>query len=443
MISVAILAAGSALIHPWAAPAVVAAAGCLVLVWLCPRRVYLILLVIAPFSVEFAAGGGTKIDFPIEVVLPALILVLVTETLRTGRVSVLKSRLWWPVLVFALYFALTLPGARFLLSAVKATLRDWTHLIGGFVLPLVLIRDRVDVKRLLRWAGISTAVLVVYGLFTQLLQGVAIYQAIGWPFFHEHTMPAAVMSLLACLALGLIVSGYAGTWWIRFVYLPLLVFAIALSFVRGAWIAFLAGVLAILWIYRRRIPLTLLAASALALVLLAVSIAGLGVGDLFAQRIEHFTDMEFVANVDRLDRWGSAVSIWWENPFFGTGWGTYDDEYFDHIFIPWAYSTGQRMGAHNLYLQTMAEGGLVGLGLFLSVIWVFYREAFRVFGKVRGDPLSEGLCAGAIAAASAHFLHAVVNNLGPSAKMALLFWFILALVPIAEHLWEQRFPAGE
>jgi len=438
LIVLGLLAAGAALVHPWAGVAAAAGAAFLIAAWFGTRTLYLALLVIAPFSVELAVGGGTKVDIPIEAVIPVLFLAVVLRAALRGRLTVLGTPLWVPVLAFAAWFPVTYFGAGYPLSVLKSTLRDWTHIIGGFVLALVLIRSREDIERILHWGAITTAVLAVYGILTQLVQGVAIYQIIGWPFFQEHTIPAAIMSLLALLALGLVMSGYARSPWVRFAYLPLLVFAMAISFVRGAWIAFVAGAFVLVWINRRRIPLTIVAVSVLALVLLIVSIGALGLGGLFAERLEQSMDPGYVAHVDRLDRWGSAVAIWRDHPLFGSGWGTFGDEYFDYVFLLRAYSTEQRMGAHNIYLEILADGGLVALVLFLAIIAVFYREAFRVLRKVRGDPLPEGLCAGALAAGSAHFLHTVVNNLGPSAKMALLFWFILALVPLAEHLWENR-----
>jgi O-antigen ligase len=438
LIVLGLLAVGVTLVHPWAGLVAVAAAGLFIAAWFGTRKLYLALLVIAPFSVELAVGGGTKVDIPIEVLIPVLVLAVVLRAVLRGRVRVLRSPLWIPVLGFAAYFPLTYFGAGYPLSVIKSTLRDWTHIAGGFALALVLLRGRKDTESLLHRAVISTGLLAAYGILTQLAQGVAIYQTIGWPFFQEHTIPAAIMSLLALLALGLVMSGYARSSWVRFVYLPLLVLAMAISFVRGAWIAFVAGALVLLWIYRKRVPLNVVAVSGLVVILLMVSIGALDLGGLFVERMEQFADPGYVAHVDRLDRWGSAITIWRDHPVFGTGWGTFGDEYFDYVFLRRAYSTGQRMGAHNLYLEIMADGGLVALALFLAVIAVFYREAFRVLRKVRGDPLPEGLCAGTLAAGSAHFLHLTVNNLGPSAKMALLFWFILALVPLSEHLWENR-----
>jgi putative inorganic carbon (HCO3(-)) transporter len=438
MTVIVVVAAMAALVHPWAVPGIVAGVVGLLMVWFWTKKVYLAFLFALPFSVEVAVGGGFKMDFPTEAIIPVILVVVLIRSVQRGKLCALNTRVCIPLLFYAGYFLVTLASTRFPVVAVKAILRDWTHIIGGFFLAIFLIRDRYEVERLLRWAALSTGALAVYGMLTQLIQGVAIYQVIAPPFFHEHSIPAAFLSFLLVLVLGLIFAGFARSQWIRFVYVPLLVLALALSFVRGAWLALGIGTLVVLWVFRRRIPVHLGAVSGLAMGLLVAAALGFGITDLFAQRMHHFADPEYVTNLDRIDRWGSAVSIWREHPLVGAGWGTYADEYFDHVFIHRAFSSNLRMGAHNLYLEILADGGLIGLLLFLVVIGVFFLEVRRVYRKVRGDRLAEGLCVGAAAAVSSYLLHAMVNNLGPSDKMAVLFWFTLALVPVAEHLWENR-----
>ena len=122
-------------------------------------------------QIEMAIADGrlsTGTQLPTEALIPALFVVVAAKGLAKGRISFLKSRLWIPVLLYAAYFAVTVRGTRFPLVTVKAILRDWTHIAGGFALALLILRDRRDLERLLRFAAVATTILVLYGLFTQV-----------------------------------------------------------------------------------------------------------------------------------------------------------------------------------------------------------------------------------------------------------------------------------
>lgn len=66
------------------------------------------------------------------------------------------------------------------------------------------------------------------------------------------------------------------------------------------------------------------------------------------------------ATSNRTWLWEHAVELWGESPVFGNGWGTYR--------FHWPGATdpdAATITAHNIYLNLLAEGGVVGLVLFL------------------------------------------------------------------------------
>lgn len=56
--------------------------------------------------------------------------------------------------------------------------------------------------------------------------------------------------------------------------------------------------------------------------------------------------------------WDRAIQLWNENPIFGSGWGTYR-YYWNNGY------QGISIAAHNVFLQLLAEVGIVGLIIFL------------------------------------------------------------------------------
>lgn len=84
---------------------------------------------------------------------------------------------------------------------------------------------------------------------------------------------------------------------------------------------------------------------------------------------------EFLSSSGRVDAWQFFMNHFWtnENIFFGTGIGTFEwigpilQNRTNDLFV-WM---------HNEYLQVLFEGGLLGLGLALSLLFVCFRQAIR------------------------------------------------------------------
>ncbi len=75
----------------------------------------------------------------------------------------------------------------------------------------------------------------------------------------------------------------------------------------------------------------------------------------------------------RLDQWHVAVAEWRDHPVGGTGAGTYAQ-----YWMAARSDRGKVLDVHNLYLETMAELGLVGLCLLGAALLVPLAAAVRV-----------------------------------------------------------------
>lgn len=85
------------------------------------------------------------------------------------------------------------------------------------------------------------------------------------------------------------------------------------------------------------------------------------------------------SSVQRLEIWKVAMSIIADNPITGVGMGAYPEAHFKRAVPPrfnWI-ARGHR-DTHSTYLNLMAEMGLVGFGIFATMIVLTMRKAFRV-----------------------------------------------------------------
>jgi len=125
----------------------------------------------------------------------------------------------------------------------------------------------------------------------------------------------------------------------------------------------------------------------------------------------------------RVTMFRSSFHIFLDHPIKGTGLGTlvavypryetgYDGKVVDH--------------AHNDYVETLAETGMLGGICGLMFLWVLFREARKKFGEEQGH-FSRGLHAAGITAVSGLLLHSLVDFNMHIPSNALLFLLLAHL----------------
>ncbi|MCB0045660.1 MAG: O-antigen ligase family protein [Caldilineaceae bacterium] len=158
------------------------------------------------------------------------------------------------------------------------------------------------------------------------------------------------------------------------------------SWSRGAWLGALAGI-GITLIFRSRTAFFISLAAGVALIMalllgsfrpglmpapvaerLADIPAYLGLTDVLSQPV---TDENFSV-IERVAHWVAALRMWEQAPWLGVGPGNYARIY-PAVRLPlWEEALGH---AHNVYLNTLAETGVIGLAAYLllwggAMIWL-------------------------------------------------------------------------
>jgi O-antigen ligase len=146
-----------------------------------------------------------------------------------------------------------------------------------------------------------------------------------------------------------------------------------------------------------------------------------GLTDVLSQPV---TDENF-AIIERLAHWVAAGRMWESAPWLGVGPGNYNTLYPTVNLPRWDEPLGH---AHNIYLNTLAESGLVGfaayLGLWLVVILWLWRQRRRALQRQAG--WTTALIIGIIGVIGHSLVHNFFDNLfvqGIYLQMA--FWLAL------------------
>ncbi|MCC7361635.1 MAG: O-antigen ligase family protein [Anaerolineales bacterium] len=253
----------------------------------------------------------------------------------------------------------------------------------------------------LAWAALEPLVWARWG---QVRAQVRAWLRLDW----ERTPPPARPPAWRRYALGVSLGGAA------LVMLGGLFF----SYSRGAWLGAAAAGVALVAALPRRwwAGLALVTAGgALALGLRQAGLLPAGIANRLAD-VADFTSVTDVrgvnindanfAIVERLAHWQAAEGMARDYPWLGVGLGNYGAAYPRYALLNWPNALGH---AHMIYLNVLAETGVVGLAAYVLLWGLVFAQTLRLIGRSRG--WERGLALGLLGAWVHLSAHQVVDNL--------------------------------
>ena len=141
---------------------------------------------------------------------------------------------------------------------------------------------------------------------------------------------------------------------------------------------------------------------------------------IFSQQItlfyDFFGDKLAVGDVARMELWKKAIQAFEQNPILGVGPGQFLN------YTQESGADGSRLGAHNTYLQILAEGGILGSIPIFTLMIVLLRRVY-VIAKTSLDPVQIAIWIGLFAA----MIHNTVDTLFWTQHFQVLFWLLSAI----------------
>jgi len=221
--------------------------------------------------------------------------------------------------------------------------------------------------------------------------------------------------------------------------------ALAASWSRGAWIGFGAALVVMALALPRRARWGFILAAALVVLFLALYAAGLLPARVVARLTEFAAEVRLqdvrgvginsanYAVVERLAHWQSAVEMWRAHFWTGVGLGGYEPAYPKFALINWPMALGH---AHNIYLNMLAETGLLGLMVYLFLWgWVFW-QTWRATRRASG--LARGVAVGLLGAWTQLSVHHLFDNLYVN-NVHLLVGLLLGLLVVVREYSESGY----
>ena len=354
--------------------------------------------------------------------------------LLTRRLFVPPSWLWLPL---GLYFAaglLSLLAAQSLEEGLKEVIK-WAQIAAVAAILLSEIgRGRLKwIIGALLLAGLLQALLGLWQYGIQV-DGPEHFRLAGGNFraygsFEQPNPYGGFLGLLWPLPAGLGAAAVANAWgsrrWRQWLVAGLFGLAAVMllgglfaSYSRGAWLGAAAAAAGFAAVLPRRWLLGVgLLAAGLSLAW-GLSLAGLLPASI-TSRLADATSILLVEDVrganitsenfailERLAHWQAAEAMARDHPWLGVGIGNYGPAYARYALLNWPNALGH---AHMIYLNVLAETGVIGLVTYLALWAIIGLMTLRVIRQQRG--LARGLALGLLGAWIHLSVHQLVDNL--------------------------------
>ncbi len=411
-----------------------------------PYALYALLLFL-PFSFRYILPMQAEVQMPTEPLLGMMALAYgLRWIIRTcmsektvcnvengdspsGSISDRRFPFALPLLAYGTSHVLSLINAPSLYLSGKGIVRALAYIMLAFI-----VYDVARSKRELRYLFIasfpSAAVAVLWTTLVlignlQLWQWRSAYSGTPFTNYSVYGSFAGVFFLILLSRLLLDKEPYDKVMWGGF----LLIFSIGLAFCfsRGAWLSI---IIAMLFLFSTRTEgnqyrkfLTIVAFGFVFLVILSIP----GVFNLLIERVETVFSTRFASNKMRLLRWAAAIRMFLQQPITGTGYGSFGLLYQGKVELVGEIAKYQ-LGAHNEYLQTLAEMGILGFASWIYLIVAFFAYGIRQLRQIE-NTFYRSIVIGLMTAELSLLVHLFVVSILHVDRTGIPFWCIYGLLP--------------
>jgi O-antigen ligase len=390
---------------------------------------------------------GISISIPSEPLLLGILLIFSLKLIIEGypEKKILSHPVTIVIFISLLWMFITsCTSVRPIVSFKYFAARLW-FVIPMFFLGTILFKD-VKKAKTFGWAYVIPLIIVIAITTFEHWQYGFSEKSGHWvmqPFYNDHTAYGAILSMFLPMIIGFAIdkSNSNSTRVFAIISTIILFIALFLSFSRAAWVSF-AFAFGILLLILLKIKFRWIAMTVV--VLLAVFFTfkfeildklEKNKQDASANFIEHIESISNISsdasNLERINRWQSALRMYHEKPVFGWGSGTYQFEYAPYQSSREKTIISTNLGdlgnAHSEYIGPLAETGLPGFLIVLTLMITVIYTGLKVYRKAADRPvklLALTITLGLIT----YYVHGTMNNFLDTDKASVPFWGFIAIL---------------
>lgn len=390
---------------------------------------------------------GFGISIPTEPLMIGVLIFFFIKLIHEAKYDfrIIKEPLTIAILINLIWLLFTSITSELPLVSFKFLFSRLWFVIPFYFFAILMFKKYSNIKLFIWMYVVPFTGIIIYTIINHAFRGFD-QESGHWvmrPFYNDHTAYGAAIALYIPILCGFAINKkYSqSTRIVSFAFFAFFMLALVLSFSRAAWIS-LAVSLGVLIIVLLRIKFRWVLVS---------TIVVFGLFFIFQQQIldqlernqqdsssnfvEHIQSISNItsdaSNLERVNRWQSALRMFEERPFWGWGPGTYQ-----FLYAPFQMSkektiistnAGDLGNAHSEYIGPLAESGLFGMFTILAIFGISVYLGLRVYQKSKDTEIkiiSLGLTLGLIS----YYIHGFLNNFLNSDKASVPVWGFMAIL---------------
>ncbi|HHS94971.1 MAG TPA: O-antigen ligase domain-containing protein, partial [Phaeodactylibacter sp.] len=356
------------------------------------RKLFYLLLICIPLSMEVVLPGGFGTDFPDEAIILSLLGIYMLYLLRFPE-KINGHFLTHPItLVLAMHFVWTVATSltsEIPLVSMKFSLSKFWYIVVFFFLAGRFLKTKKDIKVFMWCVLIPLLFTVVWTTGFQAMDGFSfakVNNAVR-PFYRNHVAYAAILACFIPVVWYLRGFFPKGSKKRKFLVLALLLVLVGIqfSYTRAAYVAVLLAVMAHFAVRYRLMKLGLALGFAFLLGIayfLAHNNRYLDFSPDFEHTVVHHEfdnlidatfKMEDISTVERFYRWIAGSYMIAAQPWKGVGPGNFHNIYKGYTvtsYQTYVSDNPEKSGIHCYYLMVLVEQGIIGF-LFFLLLTIF------------------------------------------------------------------------
>jgi putative inorganic carbon (hco3(-)) transporter len=394
---------------------------------------------------DFDLGFG--ISLPTEPLLLGILILFIIKLLFDRIIDrrFLKHPITIAIIINLIWILITSITSELPLVSFKFFVARLWFVIPMYFVGFMLFK-KIGNAKLFSWLYVASLLIVIgYTIYNHSLYAFNEEQG-HWvmsPFYNDHTAYGAVLALFIPImfGFGLDKSNSRNLRILAITIFGVLLLALFLSYSRAAWLSLVLAIV-IYVIILLKIRLRWIIASIVLFLVFFMTFKfeildrlNKNKQDSSSNVIEHIESIANISsdpsNLERVNRWQSALRLFSERPVFGWGPGTYQFEYapFQRSKEKTIISTnaGDRGNSHSEYIGPLAESGLMGMLTFMAIIVLIIWTGIRSYKRAESKQVKI-LSLVTVLSFVTYALHGLMNNFLDSDKASVPFWGFAAII---------------
>lgn len=422
-----------------------------VLVFYQPDWLFFGLGFLTPLSINphDAEWGKLSLALPTEPIAALLLVLFIYLAITSDKIDhrLLKHPVSVLIYFYFIWLLVTTATSVDKIVSIKFVIAKLWFIVPGYFLAATYFKEP---RNTYRYLMLFVAGMVIISLFN--IGHLSMYgfedkpsQSTMQPFFKDHTILGAVSAMVLPLCFGLFRLSQTDVVKRAFFFsaIFILLFGTIVTYSRAAWASIIPALLLLLvfvlhirfrWVFVTMMIVMTYLFSNMDSILMELERNKISGSDDIEENIESISNISSdPSNLERINRWASAIEMFKEKPVFGFGPGTYMFEYAPYQlgrnYTSISTNFGDVGNAHSEYLGPLAESGLMGLLIFFSFFVMAMYYSMRAFHHQK-DPGHRIMICTIACALITYFAHGFLNNFLDTDKACFIFWPLIAAIVV-------------